>query len=499
MPNSDDSKMTLTPWKKHSITILLIGETGVGKTSFLDLLENVCAGRVVDEFKAEHAREADSDTRDRSEKPQLHRITCANGSAINVIDTPGLSNPREFNEEHRRALAYFIEEQIDAIDCVLILANGTMERLGVSAHYALSVISTMFPRSIVDNIAFMFTMVSSPLHSNLARESLPVPVRNAKILAINNPLAGWLRFKKALNSDDPPEEEIREELREEIKSNYDKGIKTLNSFFEWVDERRVQPAKEVDELYGLSNKMEALLSDVTARLSQVETQKTELLKLQHQIDAQKQIMKIHEQYKSVIIKYFWVHEGTEVHNTLCCAPDCYRNCHEDCPLGFTLDRDNIGRNCEVFSKQLGPDGGYICNECGHSSNYHQHYRARWVQKEVQEVNEDQHAKLKYQQAQTEEERARMLEGHIGMKIKDLDATVVADMEKLGSVCEEYNKRALSGGFVGYLSFAINLLTTYGDGGSTEARERISGHIKALERKRAILEQAAKEREARGAV
>lgn len=80
----------------------------MGKTSFLDLLENVCAGRGVEEFKAEHARE----TRDQSEKPQLHRITCSNGSAINVIDTPGLSNPREFNEEHRRALAYFIEEQI---------------------------------------------------------------------------------------------------------------------------------------------------------------------------------------------------------------------------------------------------------------------------------------------------------------------------------------------------------------------------------------------------
>lgn len=119
MSNPDNSKMTLTPWKKQSITILLIGETGVGKTSFLDLLANICAGRVMEEFKEEHERENEYDGpgaggRSQTMKPKLYRITCANGSIVNILDTPGLSDPRgvEFDDSHKRAIADFIKDQI---------------------------------------------------------------------------------------------------------------------------------------------------------------------------------------------------------------------------------------------------------------------------------------------------------------------------------------------------------------------------------------------------
>ncbi|KAF9492685.1 hypothetical protein BDN71DRAFT_1396304 [Pleurotus eryngii] len=490
------------------MTILLIGETCVGKTSFLDLLANVCAGRVMNEFKEEHERqnEYDAGGRSQTKKPKLYRITCSNGSTINVIDTPGLSDPRgmEFDDEHKQAIADFIKTQIDAIDCVLIMTNGTVAHVSIPTRYTLSIISSMFPSSIVDNVALLFTMVPSPLHFNFKREMLPDAVRNAKSWCIDNPLVSWLRFQKAVNSGDLPEG-IEEETRVELKHAYDKVLRVLNSFFEWVDERKVQPTKEVDELHRMSNNMEATLSNVLAHFTQAEAQKTELIKLQHELDNQKQIKKIHEHYQSVIIQRFYTQEGTnDAHNTLCCAPDCYRNCHLACPLEFTLDRDALGRNCEAFSKQLGPDGGYICNECGHSSNHHQHYRSRWMEREEPQVNVDEQAKRRYQQADAEEERIRIMEEYVHRKIKVLDASVAADMEELGSICEEYNKLSLSGSFVGYLSQAILLLMTHEqkmkqEGATMEALERISGHIKALERKRAILEQAAKEREARGAV
>lgn len=204
-------------------------------------------------------------------------------------------------------------------------------------------------------------------------------------------------------------------------------------------------------------------------------------------------MKVYENYQSIITRRVYIQEGTDAHNTLCCASDCHRNCHLVCPLEFTMDQDALGRNCEVFSKQIGPDGGYICNECGHSSNYHRHYRSQWVQKEESQANVDEQAKHKYQQAQVEVERAQIVAKYVHNKIKDLDASVAADMEELGAICEEYSKLSLSGSFVEYFSRGITLLMTHEkrmkeEGATPEALERIAGHIKALERKKAILEQ-----------
>ncbi len=181
-----------------------------------------------------------------------------------------------------------LTDSSEAIDCVLILANGTMAHASIPTRYTLSIISSMFPSSIVDNVAFLFTMVPSPLHFNFKRETLPDAVRNAKFWGINNPLAMWLRFQKALKSGDLPED-FEEAARDELKGTYDKGLETLNSFFAWVDERNVQPTKEINDLHRMSEKMEAALSNVLTHFTQAETQKTALIKLQREIDSQKQV------------------------------------------------------------------------------------------------------------------------------------------------------------------------------------------------------------------
>lgn len=179
-------------------------------------------------------------------------------------------------------------DSLDTIDCVVILANGTAAHVSIPTRYTLSIISSMFPSSIVDNVAFLFTMVPSPLHFNFKRETLPDAVRNAKFWGIDNPLVSWLRFQKAVNSGDLPEG-VEEESRDELKHAYDKGLRVLNSFFKWVDERKVQPTKEVDELHRMSNKMEATISNVLAHFTQAEAQKAELIKLQCELDNQKQV------------------------------------------------------------------------------------------------------------------------------------------------------------------------------------------------------------------
>ncbi|KAJ8522121.1 hypothetical protein ONZ45_g1275 [Pleurotus djamor] len=503
-PGVDNSKMTLTPWKKPSLTILLIGETGVGKTAFLDLLANVCSGRKLEQFTKAHitSNEAGgSGIGSQTNKPSLYKIIAANGYEVKVLDTPGLADTRgtEFDNQHKQSIAEAIRSEIETIDSVIVLANGTNTRLGVATQYALTVISGMFPHSIVDNIAFVFTMVSNPLQFNFKRDGLPLALRKAKIWTIDNPLAGWFKYQDDLHSEEPPEDFILEEMRETVDRTYEKTIKTLNNFFQWQTERVVQATKSINDLYQMSTKIEASITNVLARITQTENQKSELIKMQADIDEQKQIQKVNEQFQTIIDSPFHEHEGTgEEHNTLCCAADCYSNCHEVCQVTFTLDRDIVGRQCQAFDYDRTPDNGYKCIRCGHSSLLHQHYKAKWVVRQKKETSVDEAAKARYEDAKKKEGEVFALKQKIDEKIQELQKSTEDDEEELSRLCTDYNKLALSGSFVGYISQAIALLqmrydTMVEQGAKPDALLRMKERMASLEKKKSVVEQAMKDK------
>ncbi|KAJ8482073.1 hypothetical protein ONZ45_g15079 [Pleurotus djamor] len=508
-PDVDNSKMTLTPWKKSDMTILLIGETGVGKTAFLDLLANVCAGRTLEQFSRVHisTNEAGgSQLGSQTNKPSLYKITCANGYLVHILDTPGLADTRgtDFDDQHKQSIADAIRNEITTIDSVIVLANGTNTRLGVATQYALTVISGMFPNSIADNIGFVFTMVANPLQFNFKRDGLPLPLRKARIWAIDNPLAGWFHYQDALTAEEPPEDFIIADMQETVHRTYDKTLVTLNSFFQWQTERVVQPTKAINDLYQMSTRIEASITNVLAQITQTENRKTELLRLQANIDEQKQIQKVNEQFQTIIDSPYHEHEGTpDIHNTLCCEANCYSNCHEDCKVAFTLDRAIIGRDCWAFNNDKCADGGFKCWRCGHSATLHQHYKAKWVLKQKQETSIDTAAKARYEEAKKKEGEVAATKLQIADTIAELEKTTDGYEDELSALCTEYNKLALSGSFVGYISQAIALLqmrydTMVQQGATPDALTRMDDRIKSLQKKKDVVEQAMKEHEEKAA-
>jgi hypothetical protein len=81
-----------------------------------------------------------------------------------ILDKPGLADTHgiEQDELHKESIATAIEKHIDSVTVVLILANGTAQRLTVSIDYALSTLAAMFPNSLAGNIAFVFTICRVP-------------------------------------------------------------------------------------------------------------------------------------------------------------------------------------------------------------------------------------------------------------------------------------------------------------------------------------------------
>ena len=145
------------------------------------------------------------------------------------------------DEIHRKNITTQIENHIKSVNAILILANGTVPRITVGTEYALSTLPTIFPDTVINNIAFMFTNVSSPLSWNFSQDTVPKELKGAPQFLLNNPVALQRRYLEL--KDDPS----RAEMREAVKSSEQKALEMLGQLFDWLDGLKPQPMTKVQD------------------------------------------------------------------------------------------------------------------------------------------------------------------------------------------------------------------------------------------------------------
>lgn len=255
--------------KKKVVTILLIGETGTGKTSFMSLLLNLLQGNGPFELEEKHDTTKESGlskTQSQTTEAALYITTTSDGVEIQILDTPGLADTRGIDQDnkHKAEINSAIKELVTSIDAVLIMANGTIERLGAATSYTLSVITSMFPRPIINNIGFIFTN-SDPLTWNFQMDKLQPELRNAQCWLIQNPLALSKNYETQAKRGGP--DAVMKKWRRTLTTCYEDTVETLNEWLEWLDERDVQPTKGINDLYqklvSIESYLEAKLSALT--------------------------------------------------------------------------------------------------------------------------------------------------------------------------------------------------------------------------------------------
>ena len=294
---------SLTRVKKGTMTVILVGETGVGKTSFMSLLANVCSGRQIEDFRLEHDTTNESNlskNQSQTNTAMMYTFKRQDGCTLRILDTPGLCDTRglEQDNEHKRSIAETIKAKVQTLDGVIIMANGTLERVGPGVDYALHTLSTMFPRSIVDNIGFIFTNVPDALSFNFQSNTLPEKLRNAERWTLQNPVAQFVKYKDATSSSNPrplSESQCRA-LRKLLNSNFATTMETLNEFFAWLDTRKAQPTHTIVRLYTMTTRIEAAITNVLAQIDQREQQRLDLQKLQANLDKSNQVRPIHSSH-----------------------------------------------------------------------------------------------------------------------------------------------------------------------------------------------------------
>ncbi|CUA68063.1 hypothetical protein RSOLAG22IIIB_07738 [Rhizoctonia solani] len=443
---------------KKEITILLIGETGAGKTAFMSLLVNLFMGNGSYELEERNnaAKEAGGDkSQSQTNDATLYSVRSMDGTVIRILDTPGLADTRgiDQDEAHKAKINKAIQDYVTAIDSVIIMANGTVQRLGVATDYTLNVITAMFPHSIIDNIGFIFTH-SDPLTLNFRKDSLQPELRQAKHWLIQNPLAYYQAYKRL--QAEGVSAKVLSRGRRDLEQFYDDTVDTLNDWLSWLDTRHVQPSRSINELYQMSKNIGTNIEHALTAIARQHEERVKWERIQYDLGTNEKSQEGLERLKAEQTAPFWDRQNTTRHNTLCTINGCHSICHETCGLDFVLDPAVLGRDCAAFSN--GRNGSNpiqsICDRCGHKAESHKHFHEKWVYRN-KEISPD--TKRMLEASHSEEDRLNAAKAVAKQTLDTIASDMATAQNTIRSLINRYNSISLSKNFAGHIQSAISML------------------------------------------
>lgn len=188
--------------------MMLIGETGCGKTSFLNYL---CNAEFIQSYGyskgSEKFRSFNNIMLENAKAKKMESKTDAATAysakvcdrKVSIIDTPGFGDSRglEQDKENAKKIVVALTSE-EHINCICLVINGRLSRMTATLKYVLTEVTAILPRKILDNIIVVFTNCTDILDltfdPRLLEEFFGKKFEDDRILCIENP---YCRFEKA--------------------------------------------------------------------------------------------------------------------------------------------------------------------------------------------------------------------------------------------------------------------------------------------------------------
>ena len=448
----------------HEYKMLLIGETGSGKKSFLNLLCNSAViqklgfeqglselGRFNDiELENAHARKMESKTLG----VKLYNVKLGDLN-IGIIDTPGFGDSRGMEEDKKNSQT--IVDALKAeeyINCICLVINGRMARMTATLRYVLTEVTAILPRVVLNNVIVVSTNTRDPLDCNFDRGALKEffgrEIEEERVFFIENPCCRLEKAKEEKAKGKPKEMRLFTDDRivQSLKTSFDETASTLTGMCTLIkDFRRVHTHHlwyihtcHFTELYETKQEIERkVLKVLTEYDNQTELEK-QIMVARERVKAALRSKKLHADYKSTQTIQRWKQVETSRHNTLCGAKGCYSNCHTPCHLDKAFDKE-VFRNCRSMG------GGTECTECGHSYMLHYHDEVEHVLEAEQVEMIDKPTKKRFEAAKSMEERARIFVDSLNQKQKISERTRKTLSEELLLTIEDFQKLGVNRNYI----------------------------------------------------
>ncbi|KTG27153.1 hypothetical protein cypCar_00038578 [Cyprinus carpio] len=320
--------------------ILLVGETGTGKTTLINTMINYMLG-VQREDKVWF--EITDDQSDRnSAHSQTSRVTVygfylqESKTDLTIIDTPGYGDTRGDDLDKDIAVSLLnlskSAEGIHEIHAVCLVIKASQNRLSDRQKYIFDAVQSLFGKDISENIVLLFT------HSDGMRpKNALTAVKEAKIkCAVNDkkqPVFFLFNNRQSEPADEEHDEDYDEEYDEENKQRLDQSwnlsFKGMIGLFEFLDTIKPKSLEMTRDVLQKRQQLEANISNLRLRVQMMELKQKELKQTQEALEQNKKDVIANKNFEyevEVSDKVIVDIDHTKASKATCCNV-CKENCH----------------------------------------------------------------------------------------------------------------------------------------------------------------------------
>ncbi|XP_064827507.1 uncharacterized protein LOC135544067 [Oncorhynchus masou masou] len=481
--------------KGNNKVILLLGSTGAGKTTLVNVMINYILGvKWEDHYRFKLIHEVTNRSQAESQTSIVTSYELYNQPgfqipySLTIIDTPGFGDTRGM--AHDKLITQQVKEflcnplGIDHIDAVCFVVQASLARLSANQKYIFDSILSIFGKDIADNILMLVTFADGkdiPVLEAIQAADLPCKKNNKGFpthFKFNNSVLLSQKIEEDISSEGDGSEDDNEEGLEKIV--WRSTFKQMKAFFKALESNEskdlTMTKKVLEERERLEKAMTQLTPQITAGLSKLNEIKMFEQCLQNEDENMKQNQDFETEVEVLVAK----RTKLSCFATNCIV--CKFSCHTSC---FLPNEDDT-KKCAVM------DGDGNCVMCPGNCSYlnHDKEKALWTYETKTEKKTIKELKDNFMKAQGKfMNNKQMLE-----KIED-EYIVIEDklkyLIKLSSNClKRLNEIALKPSSLSTVEYIEILIRTEEDQRKPGFEDRIVG-LKKMKYESELLEKMAR--------
>ncbi|XP_028457914.1 uncharacterized protein LOC114571247 [Perca flavescens] len=414
------TRMTLGKKDPNKInkTILLVGETGAGKSTLINALVNYAMGveweddvwfKIVEEEKRSQSESQTSDV-------IVYQIFGFESKtlpySLTIIDTPGYGSTRGIEHDaiigQRLFDLFRSADGVHEINAVGLVLKASMNRLSDHQRYILDSVISLFGKDIEKNIVVLIT------HSNgVTPENVLQALEAANIKCARDEKNQPIYFM--MDNCQSKEKKMRDTVA--LRHAWDVTKDQLGEFTEFLKKILPQNLITTVEVLNSQIRLTACINNLQERIKLIDLKQEEIQQTQEALNKHKEEMQNNDKFtvevdvpykdKEPIDGGKWLlvfYEGA-----VCCTV-CEENCHyPGCTLAW------YPGHCEVMK-----DGR--CTSCTRKCPASDHVKEKWiyVDKKRKVLYTEEDMKKKYEKVKTEGEKKTSLLETLKKNMEELE-------------------------------------------------------------------------------
>lgn len=381
--------------------ILLVGSTGAGKTTLINVMVNYILGvKWQDSYRFKLINEVTNRTQAESQTSRVssYELHSQPGFQIpyslTIVDTPGFGDTRGIAQDKlitRQVKSFLCSPLgIDHIDAVCFVVQSSLPRLSNNQKYIFDSVLSIFGKDIAENIIILVTFADGkdiPALEAIKAADLPCQ-KNKKgqpthFKFNNSALYADKRGEESTtpDSDSDDDEDSDQKLKEIVWTSTSKQMKAFFKALQAIESKDLTlTIKVLEERERLEKAMTNLTPQITAGLSKL----SEIKSFKHCLENESENMNQNENFDQVV-EVLTANRKRVNSFTMNCNT-CFFTCHSTC---FLPEGDSFS-TCAVMN-----DTGH-CIICPGNCHYSAHLRERimWTYetkketKTIQELKEN---------------------------------------------------------------------------------------------------------------